>query len=157
MSQKRLHVQQQDRFNILAAVNVKGGSVPAVYSQVLEECTNAAIYLQFVKQLVENGALKPGNFFIADNCSIHYQGDNLGLPDALWRLFKIRFVALPAYSPEYNPTELVFNTLRQRLTAERARYKAIDAIDFLHAIKIQMANFDLLDVVLFYQSCGYLK
>ena len=147
----------KNRFNILAAVNVKGGSVPPVYSQVIEECTNAAIYLQFVKKLVENCVLEPGDLFVVDNYTIHFQGDNAGLPDALWSLFKIRLIALPPYSPEYNQTELVFNTLQQRLTAERARYKSIDAVDFLDAIKIEMGRFDLLDVVQFYKHCGYLK
>ena len=147
----------KNRFNILAAVNLKGGEIPPVYWEVIEECTNAALYLQFVKRLVENGILQQGDIFVVDNCSIHYQGDNIGLPDALWNLYQIRFIALPPYSPEFNPTELVFNCLQQRLKAERARYKAIDAADFLDAIKLELDNFDLLDVVRFYKKCGYLK
>ena len=73
----------------------------------------------------------------------------MGLPDALWDLYKIRFIALPPYSPELNPTELVFNCLTQRLKAERARYKSIDAADFKDAIELELGNFDLLDVVRF--------
>ena len=142
----------KNRFNILAAVNLKGGSVPPVYSEVLETTTNSAIYLQFVKNLVNNGVLKSGDIFVVDNCSIHYQGENMGLPDALWDLYQIRFIALPPYSPELNPTELVFNCLTQRLKAERARYKSIDAADFLDAIELELGNFDLLDVVRFFSS-----
>ena len=144
-------------FNILAAVNLKGGQVPPVYYHVLEECTTSAIYLEYVKKLIESGVLSPGNFFIVDNCSIHYQGDSSGLPDALWELYGIRFVALPPYSPELNPTELVFNALVQRLKSERARHIALDAEDFKDAIKIEMASFDLLDVIRMYTACGYLK
>ena len=76
----------KNRFNILAAVNLKGGNVPPVYFEVLEETTNSALYLQFVKKLIENGVLVAGDFFIVDNCSIHYQGDNVGLPEVLWEL-----------------------------------------------------------------------
>ena len=147
----------KNRYNILAAVNLKGGNVAPVFWEVIEECTTSAFYLQFVKNLVENGALSPGDTFVVDNCSVHYQGDNVGLPEALWDLYRIKMIALPPYSPEYNPTELVFNTLQERLTAERARYTAIDAEDFLDAIKIELSNFDLYDVVNFYKSCGYLK
>ena len=147
----------KNRFNILAAVNLKGRSVPPVYWEVLEECTTSALYLQYVKNLVDNQILQPGDFFVVDNCSIHYKGDNVGLPEALWELYQIRFIALPPYSPELNPTELVFNCLQQRLKAERARYKAIDAANFLQAIKLELDEFDLLDVVCFYNKCGYLK
>ena len=147
----------KNRFNILAAVNLKGGSVPPVYYHVLEETTTSAIYLEYVKMLISNGILSPGDYFVVDNCSIHYQGDNVGLPDALWDLYQIRFVALPPYSPELNPTELVFNALLQRLRSERARYTSLDASDFKDAIKQEMNAFDLLDVVRMYKACGYLK
>ena len=147
----------KNRFNILAAVNLKGGPVAPVYWEVLEECTTSALYLQFVKKLIENGVLQRGDYFVVDNCTIHYQGDNIGLPQTLWDNYQIRLIALPPCSPEYNPTELVFNCLQQRLKAERARYKAIDANDFLDAIKIELNSFDRLDVIRFYQKCGYLK
>ena len=147
----------KNRYNILAALNLKGGDVPPVYYEVIEETTTSAIYLQFVKNLIENGVLVAGDFFIVDNCSLHYQGDNVGLAEALRDLFQIHLILLPPYSPELNPTELVFNCLLQRLKAERARYTSIDASDFLDAIKLEMASFDLLDVIRFYKSCGYLK
>ena len=147
----------KNRFNILAAVNLKGGNVPPVHYEVLEETTTSALYLEYVKKLIEGGVLAPGDYFIVDNCSIHNQGDNIGLPDALWDFYGIRFVALPPYLPEFNPTELVFNALLQRLKSERARYKALDAADFKNAIKLEMKSFDLLDVIRMYKSCGYLK
>lgn len=107
--------------------------------------------------MIEAGVFSAGNFFIVDNCSLHYQGENTGLADALCDFFAICLVLLPPYSPELNPTELVLNCLQQRLKVERARYKAVNAADFLYAIKLEMADFDMLDLVRFYKSCGYLK
>ena len=52
----------KNRFNILAAVNVKGGQIPPVYFHVLEATTNAAIYCQSVKELVDAGVLRRGEF-----------------------------------------------------------------------------------------------
>ena len=147
----------KNRYNILATVNLKGGDIPPVYFEVLEETTTSAIYLQFVKNMIEDGVLKEGDFFIVDNCSIHCQGENTGLKDALWDMYGVKMITLPPYSPEFNPTELVFNALRSRLLAERARYTALDAADFLDAIKMEMENFDMLDVIKFYKACGYLK
>ena len=120
----------KNRYNILAAVNIMGAGVPPVYFRVLEATTNAAIYCQFVKELLDAGVLRREDFFVVDDCSIHTQGDNIGLTDALWNLHGVTLLTLPPYSPEFNPTEYVFNTLKQRLTSERARYKALDAANF---------------------------
>ena len=147
----------KNRYNILAAVNIKGGDVPPVYYEVVDATTNAAIYCQFVRKLIEHGVLERGDVFVVDNCTVHNQGDNTGLPYALWDLHGIHFVNLPPYSPEFNPTELVFNCLTQRIKSERARYNAIDAADFKDAIEMEMDSFDLLDVVKFYKHMGYLK
>ena len=83
------------------------------------------------------------------------KGDNIGLQDALFEKHDILMITLPPYHPDFNPTELVFNTLLQRLSAKRARYKSLDADDFLDAIKMEMGNFNILDVIAFYNKCGY--
>lgn len=147
----------KNRYNILCAVNIKGGVVPPVQSVVLDETTNAAIFLQFVKLLIETGVLGAGDYFIVDNCTVHYQGDNIGLEETLRDMFGITLVALPAYHPEFNPTELIFQLVFQRLRANRARYTALNNDDFLEEVKNEMANFDLLDIVKCYDSQGYLK
>ena len=100
----------KNRYNILAAVNIKGGDIPPVYFRVLEATTNAAIYCQFVKELIDSGVLRRGDFFIVDNCSIHTQGDNIGLVDALRDMYGVTLLTLPPYLPEFNPTEFGFNT-----------------------------------------------
>ena len=83
----------------LAAVNVKGGIVPPVQSVVIEATTDASIFLQFVKLLIETGVLSTGDVFIVDNCMVHYQGDNIGLEETLEEMFGIRLLRLPAYHP----------------------------------------------------------
>ena len=146
----------KNRYNILAAVNVKGGVIPPVQSIVIEETTNAAIFLQFVKFLIQTGVLQVGDFFIVDNCTLHFLGDNIGLKDTLKEMFNITLLLLPAYHPEYNPTELIFQLLFQRMRAKRSRYNALSNDDFVIEIKKEMATFDLLDVVKNYMSQGYL-
>ena len=100
--------------------------------------------------------LSRGDFFILDNCTLHFQGDNIGLKDTLMDMFGIRLILLPAYHPEYNPTELVFQLLFQRMRANRSRYIALSNEDFVESIKRELATFDLLDVVKNYMSQGYL-
>ena len=146
----------KNRYNILAAVNIKGGVVPPVQSVVIEEVSNAPIFLQFVKVLIETGVLAAGDVFVVDNCTIHYQGDNVGLEETLRDMFGITLLRLPAYHPEFNPTELIFQLLFQRMRASRARYIALSDADFKLQIINELADFDLLDIVKNYMSQGYM-
>ena len=136
---------------------MRGRDVPPVYYEVVEATTNAAIYCQFVRKLIEHGVLERGDVFVVDNCTVHNQGDNVGLPDGLWNEHGVLILTLPPYSPELNPPELVFNCLTQRLKSERARYTSIDAADFRDAINVEMGAFDMLDVIKFYKACKKLR
>ena len=78
----------------------------------------------------------------------------MGLQKELFFSHGILMITLPPYHPDFNLTELVFNTLLQRLSSQRARYKCLFASDFLRAIHIAMKYFDLEDVIAFYRHCG---
>ena len=80
---------------------------------------------------MRKGTLRPGDIFIVDNCSVHMRGDNIGLQEALFKKYNVLMITLPPYHPGFNPTELVFNTILQRLSGKRARYNSLDADDFL--------------------------
>ena len=149
-----MEANSKNRFNILAAVTIKPGVRPVCF-KVIEACTDADMFLQFVKYLLMQETLQPNDIFIVDNCTVHMQGNNVGLQDSLMNDHGILMIPLPPYHPDFNPTELVFNTLLQRLTAERARYKSLDAYDFLDAILLELCKFTRLDVISFYQKCGY--
>ena len=152
----KTHSSSRNRYNILCAINIKGGDVPPVDYAVIDACTNSAIFIQFVAKLIEKGSLVRGDVFVVDNCTVHNKGDNIGLEGALHDVHGVQLIMLPPYHPDFNPTELVFNTLLQRLNSEKARYNSIDAEDFLDAIKNTLNNIDLLDVINFYKHQGYL-
>ena len=82
------------------------------------------------------------------------QGNNIGLQQTLFEDFGVVMILLPPYHPDFNPTELVFNTLISRLRSQQARYNALDADDFLDAINQEMMAFDVFDVEKMYQHCG---
>ena len=149
-----MEANRKNRFNILAAVTLKKNGVRPVEYKVIEACTDAHVFLEFVMHLLEVGTLTQGDIFIVDNCTVHMQGVNCGLKDALLE-HGVQMIALPPYHPDFNPTELVFNTLLQRLSAQRARYNSMDAYDFLDAIIIELSKFSHEDILSFYQKCGY--
>ena len=145
-----------NRFNILAAVTVKRGNVrPLEYVLLDKVRTHAPIFLQFVWRLISIGTLRRGDIFVIDNCSVHVKGDNIGLQHALMSKFGILLLPLPPYHPELNPTKLVFNTLLMRLRSASSRYTAVNAMDFGMMIKMVLDQITMLDVIAFYQFCGY--
>ena len=113
----------KNRYSILTAINIKGGSIPPVKSVILEKCTDSSIFLQFIRVLLLARILQRGDVFIVDNCSIHMFGDNTGTQEYLFREMGILMITLPPYHPDFNPTERLFNMLLQRLDSKRLRYK----------------------------------
>ena len=71
-------MNSKNRYSILTAVNIKGGTIPPVKSIVLEESTDSSLFLQFIRILLNEQILKRGDVFIVDNCSVHVKGDNIG-------------------------------------------------------------------------------
>jgi len=61
------------------------------------------------------GYLRFGDVVVLDRAAIHTGGTNTILEDWLWDNFRIFLLLLPARTPEWNPIELVWNILVQRL------------------------------------------
>jgi transposase len=62
-------------------------------------------FLAFVQS---HGHLRPSNFFIMDNASIHFAAATRHILLQLFEIYEIHYIFLPTYSPELNPCELVF-------------------------------------------------
>ena len=72
----------KNKYSILvAAVNIKGGTVPPVKSFLIEKCTDSSIFLRFIRLLLESRVLERGVVYVFDNCTIHKFGDNIGTQD----------------------------------------------------------------------------
>ena len=79
----------------------------------------------------------------------------MGLQESLFRDHGILMISLPAYHPDYNPTEFVFRSFLERIRSERARYKILNADGFLDVICLEMGDFTINDTLSFYDGCGY--
>jgi len=98
--------QFQEYTHILAAAKL------TTYQPPVAELIKAIVFY-----LISIGFLSRGDVFIFDNCTIHihFKGENEWLQDVIWCEHGIMMAPLPAYAPELNPTELVFQTIVQRL------------------------------------------
>jgi transposase len=99
-----------EKANYYAAVCLETGDICAVQ---VEGSSTAETSVAFLKALREDYA---GELIVIwDNASVHHGPalrEYLATPD-----LKLRLVALPTYSPDYNPTEALWKWLRDEVTA----------------------------------------
>ena len=82
---------------------------------VAEGINNAENFAVHIILAVQAGFLLPYDVLVLDRAAIHVGGQNTILADWLWDNFRIFLLLLPARTPEWNPIELVWNILVQRL------------------------------------------
>ena len=76
-------------------------------------------FLCFMLKCLNTGKLKHGDFLILDNASVHRGKATFPLINKLLLRKGVRLLFLPRYSPELNPCELVFSTVKHRLRCNR--------------------------------------
>ena len=76
---------------------------------------DAESFSHHVLLAIFSGWLLYGDILVLDNANIHNGGLNLDLENWLWSNFRIYLLYLPASTPEWNPIELVWNIIVQRL------------------------------------------
>ena len=117
----KMNANSKNRWNILAACSIKQSVQRNVDYIVINECTNASVFVHFVGHLIDEGMLRRGDIFIVDNCTVHMKGNNGNLQNRLLEQLGILMIPLPSYWCELNPTKLVFWTMIARLNGERKR------------------------------------
>ena len=68
-----------------------------------------------LENAISGGFLKAGDILVLDNAAYHTGGENSVLEDFLWTNHGIFLIFLPPRCPEFNPIEIVWLTLVQRL------------------------------------------
>ncbi|HRP37904.1 MAG TPA: transposase [Candidatus Dojkabacteria bacterium] len=102
--------------------SVVGDPVVLTYS---EATTNQWAFLDFVLSCCLNGDLMNGDYLIVDNAAIHHGSDSHELLELILEFFGVQLIYLPAYSPELNPCELVFNVVKKHIRYHRDRFSPI--------------------------------
>lgn len=143
------------RYNIFAAVTTKQNVERNVEAVVLDLIGDSTLFQIFVLYLLEIRFLEYGDIFVVDNCSIHTQGENQFLVEALWYQHGVLMMPLPPYTPELNPTELVFNTMAARIKANRSRSIIEPGDAFTEIVQSEFSAMSRKDVKKFFRHCGY--
>lgn len=115
-------------------------------SLVFEGALDGDLFVQWVTaHLVP--ILRPGQVVILDNLSVHKHTEAREVVEAAG--CQLRF--LPAYSPDFNPIELVFSRLKAHLRKEGAR--AIDPL--IDAIGVGLNAITATDARACFRHAGY--
>ena len=90
-----------------------------------------------------------GDILICDNVFIYSGRDIEEILNTISNLFQIKLMFLPAYSPELNPTELVFSKVKLFLT----QYRTLDSDNLISDIAFAFASITHNDIISFYKKC----
>lgn len=107
---ERCHAQKKatrkTRYNITAALNLNLLFAPFIF----EGYSNAAVYEIYIKQVLIS-ALKPGMVLVIDNARFHKTKRIIELVESAG----CRIIFLPPYSPDFNPIEHHWATIKNAI------------------------------------------
>jgi len=121
---------------------------PLVYD-IINGASNGENFTDFFTQQC-NGCLFKGDTVIGDNMNFHVEGWSCDVINEVLSDKGVKYYALPKYSPELNPIELVWAWLKQRLRKTPLSKDLLTATtDILNSLTTEQ-------VLATYQDCGYL-
>lgn len=118
----------------------------ATACMTVEGAVNAEVFRSYVREILLP-TLRAGDILVMDNLSAHKDREALDLlKDAG---VAVRF--LPAYSPDYNPIELMWSKVKALLRKAEARSNEA----LLHAIGEALSRVTRKDATNWFAHCGY--
>ena len=106
--------ERKTRYNITAALNLNRLFAPFLF----EGYSNSIVYETYVKQVLVP-ALRPGMVVVIDNARFHKSKKIVELIEAA----RCRLIFLPPYSPDYNPIEHWWTTVKNAIRAAAEKVK----------------------------------
>ena len=106
------------KYTILPALSLDG----ILHLEVVKNAVTGDIFRQFIQGLLPqmNKWPLPNSVLVVDNAAIHKVAGIRELVEGRGA----RLLYLPAYSPDFNPIELAFSSIKAWLRANRARLNA---------------------------------
>lgn len=134
---------KKERVSLLAAVTLRG--LEGKHCLVHPENVNKAAFISYLKSLLPQ--LEPGSILVLDNWRVH-----LG-PDVrkLVADYHCVILYLPAYSPDYNPIELLFSKIK----AFVKKLRPLDLPELMQAFADAVLRVSPTDAKNTFEHCGY--
>ena len=140
----------------MAANRISGNSTNCLCCQLGKFQGTSAMFKEFVIQMLRNDFLSAGDVLILDNAKIHSTNECLFLAETLWTVRRVAVLPLPAYRPELNPIEMVFNYFGHILKYTNARrINSSSDNTFLQLCSITLESISKNEILKMYSKCGY--
>jgi transposase len=141
-----------NKYSILPALSLDG----ILHLEVVENAVTGDIFRQFIEGLLPcmNKWPLPHSVLVVDNAAIHKVAGIRELVEG----HGMCLLYLPAYSPDFNPIELTFSSIKAWLRANRARINAeldTDEGSVYHAIWEAVYSVTMDDAKGWYSHSGY--
>jgi hypothetical protein len=104
----------RNTYPVVAFCGIDLSTMPGYY-RIHDGKNDSESFSRDVETAVSMGFFKGDDILVLDNAAIHDKGDNTYLEEWLWETFGIFILFLPTRTPEWNPTELLWRLLVQRL------------------------------------------
>ncbi|TPQ50135.1 IS630 family transposase [Prosthecomicrobium hirschii] len=124
------------------ALRLSGLTAP----MVLDRAMNGPAFMAYVEQILAP-TLKRGDIVVMDNLPAHKSTAARNAIEAVGA----RLMFLPPYSPDFNPIEMAFSTLKALL--RKAATRTVEAL--WRAIADALDAFNPSECVKFFKACGY--
>ena len=105
----------RNTYSIIGMCGISRRSTPVRF-QITEATVDAELFAMEIEASVASKFLRAGDVLVLDNAANHSGKENNVLEDWLWEYHRIFVLFLPARTPEWNPIELLWNCLTDRLT-----------------------------------------
>jgi hypothetical protein len=104
----------RNTYSIIGICGISEYSSPVRY-RITDTTVDADLFSLEIESAIASRYLQAGDVLVLDNASNHTGKGNTVLEDWLWEDHMVLVLFLPARAPEWNPIELMWNCLTQRL------------------------------------------
>jgi transposase len=131
-----------ERKSILVSIKLNGQMSSLLFSGTL----NGKLFIQYIKQFLSQ-IINAGDIVILDNCTAHKVA---GVKEAI-EAYGAKVLYLPAYSPDFNPVELLWSKVKAILRKEKARtFETLEK-----SLKLALDSVSVNDIAGWFKHCGY--
>lgn len=99
-----------------------------IFFDIRQESNTCLDFVEFILAAINQQYIKQGDILIMDNASVHSGEDCFIEVLELLEELQVDVRYLPTYSPELNPIELVFGTIKNNIKFNRTQHTLLDAI-----------------------------
>jgi transposase len=142
----------RNTYSIIGICGISRRSSPVRY-RITDTTVDADLFSLEIESAIAHRYLQAGDVLVLDNAANHTGKDNTVLEEWLWTEHMVLVLFLPARAPEWNPIELMWNCMVQRL-------KYFDIFQLTGSHKVVKAAASILDQIThdeiyrFYEKSG---